>query len=87
MLSLEMDSEEGQEGGKVLPLTQVVEEGLRSGGHSTKGTGPGAHEALKVDLDILRSERPSHLPRGGAASLTHGGSFLKRLCYNKRCRG
>lgn len=31
MLSLELDSEESQEGGKVLPLTQVVEEGLGSG--------------------------------------------------------
>ena len=79
MLSLELDSEESQERGKVLPLTQVVEEGLRSGGHSTKGTGLGAHETLKVDLDVLRSERPSHLPRGGAASGTHGGSFLMRL--------
>jgi hypothetical protein len=31
VLSLELDSEESQEGGKVLPLTQVVEEGLGSG--------------------------------------------------------
>ena len=54
MLSLELDSEESQERGKVLPLTQVVEEGLRSGGHSPKGTGLGAHETLKVDLDVLR---------------------------------
>lgn len=30
-LSLELDSEESQERGKVLPLTQVVEEGLGSG--------------------------------------------------------
>lgn len=40
----------------------------------TTSTGLGAHEALKLELEVLRSQRPSHLPASGAASRTHGAA-------------